>query len=60
MPANVKLTLSAIVLVVAGLAAWFFAGAGKAAAEYAAIFLGLFMVVSMWIFPEVTKGRGGS
>jgi hypothetical protein len=58
MPPNVKLGLSVIVAAVSAAAVWWFADASKPICEYAALFLGAFMIVSMWIFPEVSRGGG--
>lgn len=55
MPFPVKFTLSLIVIAVA-IAAFFFQGAlGQVGPKYATLFLGIFMVVAMWIFPEVAR-----
>ena len=55
MPFPVKLTLSLIVLVVA-LGAYLYQDAlGHVGPKYAILFLAPFMVVAMWIFPEVNR-----
>ena len=59
MPPKVKAVLSVFVAVVAIAAAWFFGQAGNAISRNAVLFLGPFMIVAMWIFPEVTRKEGG-
>ena len=55
MPFPVKLTLSLIVLVVA-MAVYLHQDAlGNVGPKYAIMFLAPFMVVAMWIFPEVNR-----
>lgn len=60
MPPKVKAILSLIVAIVALAAAWFFADAGNVASRNAVLFLGPFMIIAMWIFPEVSRKKGGS
>ncbi len=57
MPAPIKLVLSIIVLCAAGAAYYFQASAGQTLTPWLILFLGLFMVVALWLFPE-TKGKG--
>ncbi len=59
MPKKIKLIFSAVVLIVAALGAWFLSWIGQETAPWLAIFLGVFSVVSFWIFPEVTNNKGG-
>ena len=55
MPFPIKFGLSVVVIAVA-LAAFFFQGSlGHVGPQYATLFLGVFMVVAMWIFPEVAR-----
>jgi hypothetical protein len=55
MPFRIKLTLSAMVLAVAIAAYWFQGSLGRVGPQYATLFVGVFMVVAMWIFPEVAR-----
>jgi hypothetical protein len=55
MPFPIKFGLSVTVVLVA-IAGFFFERAlGQTAAQYAIAFLAPFMVVAMWIFPEVNR-----
>ena len=55
MPFPIKTALSVIVLLVA-LAAYFYQDSiGQHGPKLAIMFLAPFMVVAMWIFPEVTR-----
>jgi hypothetical protein len=55
MPFPIKTALSVIVLLVA-IAAYFYQDSlGMQGPKLAILFLGPFMVVAMWIFPEVTR-----
>ena len=57
MPFPIKTALSVIVLLVA-FAAYFYEDAiGMQGPKIAIIFLAPFMVVAMWIFPEVTRRK---
>lgn len=58
MPPTVKTVLSVIVAIVTAAAVRYFADAGKSVSQYAALFLGAFMIVAMWIFPEVSRKEG--
>jgi hypothetical protein len=55
MPFPVKFALSAIVIAVAIGAFFFQSSLGQTGPQYATLFLGVFMVVAMWIFPEVAR-----
>jgi uncharacterized membrane protein YfcA len=55
MPFPVKLALSVIVIAVAIAAYYFQDAAGQVGPKYAILFLAPFMVVAMWIFPEVNR-----
>jgi hypothetical protein len=55
MPFPVKFTLSVIVLAVAIVAYFFQDAAGQVGPKYAIMFLAPFMIVAMWIFPEVNR-----
>jgi hypothetical protein len=59
MPFRIKFTLSAIVLAVAVAAWWFQGSLGHVGPQYATLFLGVFMVVAMWVFPEVARKETG-
>ena len=55
MPFPVKLGLSVVVALVI-IAAYFHQGAlGQEGPQWALLFLGPFMLVALWIFPEVTR-----
>ena len=55
MPFRVKVGLSVVVALVI-IAAYFHQGAlGHEGPQWALLFLGPFMLVALWIFPEVTR-----
>lgn len=55
MPFSIKFGLSVAVALTA-LAGWFYLGyLGQTGPQWAVAFLGPFMVVSLWIFPEVMR-----
>jgi hypothetical protein len=59
MPVNIKIVFSMVVLGVA-VAGYFFLdwfSGGSGIARYLALFLGVFSVVSFWIFPEVANTK---
>ena len=57
MPFPIKCGLS-VAVALAALAGWFFMGyLGQPGPQWAVGFLGPFMVVTLWIFPEVMKSR---
>lgn len=58
MPSHIKLMLSLVVLAVAAAGYVFQSGLGQEGPKYAVAFLGAFMVVAMWIFPEVQRRPG--
>jgi hypothetical protein len=55
MPLRVKLLLSLAWLLTAVGAYVFMVHLGQIGPSYAVAFLGVFAVVAMWVFPEVTK-----
>ncbi|QIB32960.1 hypothetical protein [Ancylobacter pratisalsi] len=55
MPTIVKVTISLIVILVAAAGYVLQAHLGQIGPKYAVLFLGVFMVVAMWMFPEVTR-----
>jgi hypothetical protein len=55
MPFQVKLLLSLAWLLTATGAYVFMVHLGQTGPSYAVAFLGIFAVVAMWVFPEVTK-----
>ena len=55
MPFRIKLCLSISVAIAAALGWWYMHATGKIGPEWALAFLGPFMVVSLWIFPEVMR-----
>ena len=57
MPPRIKIGLS-LAVALAALAGWFFMRhLGQTGPQWAVAFLGPFMVVSLWIFPEVMRNR---
>lgn len=55
MPFRVKFPLTLMVALVA-IAGWFYMGyLGQTGPQWALVFLGPFTVISLWIFPEVTR-----
>jgi hypothetical protein len=58
-PITVKLTISLIVVLVAAATFALQDALGQTGPKYAVIFLGLLMVVAMWLFPEVTRKVDG-
>ena len=59
MPFPIKVTLSVIVALVAVAAFFFFDAIGEVGPKYATAFLSVFMIVAMWIFPEVMRKEAG-
>ena len=60
MPGHLKVILSAIVLVVAGVMVYLEQKAGATDVAWVAGFLGLFMVFAVWLFPETRKQKDSS
>ena len=60
MPAHLKALLSIVVCMVAGVLAYFEHRAGAADVAWVAVFLGLFMVFAVWLFPETRKQKNTS
>lgn len=58
MPNNVKIILSLVVLAVTAAGYAFQGWLGQETPKYAVAFLGVFMVISMWVFPEVQRRKG--
>ena len=57
MPPSIKIGLS-VAVALAALAGWFYMRhLGQTGPQWAVAFLGPFMVVSLWIFPEVMRNR---
>lgn len=57
MPFPIKFGLS-VAVALAAIAGWFFMGyLGQIGPQWAVALLGPFMVVSLWIFPEVMRSR---
>jgi zinc transporter ZupT len=52
MPTDVKAVVSAVVLIVAAILAWWPGSPIRPDFAYAVIATAVFMVVAMWIFPE--------
>jgi hypothetical protein len=61
MPVKIKLGLSLVVVLVTAIAFYFQHVLGHDRIQYVVAFLGLFMIFSMWLFPEVKRegGAGG-
>lgn len=57
MPNKVKISISILVLLVAAAGFFFQAHLGQVGPKYAVLFLGVFAVVAMWIFPEVQRHK---
>jgi hypothetical protein len=55
MPANVKLLLSVLVVVASGTMFHFQHDLENILPSYASLFVGLLMILGMWIFPDVRK-----
>ncbi|RTL49605.1 MAG: hypothetical protein EKK40_14725 [Bradyrhizobiaceae bacterium] len=55
MPVKIKFILSILVLLVAAVAAYVQHGLGNERIQYVVLFLGVFMVFAMWLFPEVKR-----
>lgn len=55
MPNYLKAILSAIIVVVAGLFAWWQHGLGQPATPWVSLGLGLFMILAIWLFPEAKR-----
>jgi hypothetical protein len=60
MPFPIKLALSVAVVLVAVAAYYYQSSLGQVGPKYAVLFLGVFMVAAMWVFPEVTRKEGPS
>ena len=58
MPSGIKATLSLVVLIVGVIAYWFDKQDGNEQLGWVSISLALFMVLSMWIFPETGSRKG--
>ncbi|MGE0253016.1 MAG: hypothetical protein AB7N54_00350 [Alphaproteobacteria bacterium] len=58
MPTPIKAALSVVTLLVAAAGFWFQQSLGQDIAKWVVVFLGVFMVVSMWVFPEVARTKG--
>jgi hypothetical protein len=58
MPNDVKIGVSAVVLIVAGILAWW--SGSPVRPEYSTFVLGtaVFMIIAMWIFPEAGVKKG--
>ena len=57
MPIRIKVIFSLIVLAVAVAGYFFLNWLGQDLTPYLALFLGVFSVVSFWIFPEVSNKK---
>jgi hypothetical protein len=55
MPVKIKLGLSLMVVVVAAIAFYFQHVLGHDRIQYVVAFLGFFMIIAMWLFPEVKR-----
>jgi hypothetical protein len=57
MPVLVKIILSIVVLTIAYYGYHFLMGLGQDLTPYLALFLGVFSVISFWVFPEVQSKK---
>jgi len=55
MPVKIKIGLSLLVVLVAGIAAYYQHVLGHDRIQYVVAFLGCFMIFAMWLFPEVKR-----
>ncbi len=55
MPMKIKLGLSLLTILVAAIAAYYQHLLGHGRIQYVVMFLGLFMIFAMWLFPEVKR-----
>jgi len=55
MPVKIKLGLSLVTILIAAIAAYYQHLLGHGRIQYAVVFLGLFMIFAMWLFPEVKR-----
>lgn len=55
MPVKIKLSLSLLTILVAAVAAYYQHLLGHGRIQYVVVFLGLFMIFAMWLFPEVKR-----
>lgn len=55
MPVKIKLGLSLLTILVAAIAAYYQYLLGHGRIQYVVVFLGLFMIFAMWLFPEVKR-----
>ena len=55
MPVRIKLGLSALVVLVTAIAAYYQHALGHERIQYVVAFLGFFMIFAMWLFPEVKR-----
>jgi len=55
MPTHVKILISLIVALVAAAAYVLQDHLGQTGPKYAVVFLGIFMIIAMWLFPEVSR-----
>jgi len=59
MPVKIKLGLSLVTILIAAIAAYYQHLLGHGRIQYAVVFLGLFMIFAMWLFPEVKREDSG-
>ena len=57
MPSHLKVVLSLVVLAVAGVMMFLEHRAGATGVAWVTVFLGLFMVFAVWLFPETRKQK---
>lgn len=57
MPTNIKIVVSILVFLAALVLSYFEQQAGNALLKWFVIGLGLFMAVSLWLFPEPKRDR---
>ncbi len=57
MPTYMKLIITALVAITAIGAHFQQAAAGQASTQWVVLFLGAFMIVALWLFPETKKRK---
>jgi hypothetical protein len=55
MPTNIKLLLSILIVIVSGAMFYFQRDLQNIMPSYASLFVGVLMILGMWIFPDVRK-----
>jgi len=58
MPTYMKLIITALVIVTAVAAHYYQAAIGQPVTQWVVLFLGAFMILALWLFPEAKKAPG--